>query len=307
MKTGNLKSLHGRDAEVGRRLTAARGSCSSDHHRAFTFIELLVLVFVVAFMAVLAAPALCKTRPNSQSARCLGNLRALISGWQMYAQDNGDRMIISLHGAESVGGAGDPVLGAGWVSGWQDWTLSPDNTNSAFMVNTRYAKMAAYIDQTNTYKCPVDSYVGSLQRTRGWTRRARSYSDNLWVGDGNVESGVTDPIYRHVRRISEFFYPGPAEVWVYVDEHPDSINDAGFFAPHATSWVDVPTTLHGGSAPFAYADGHAEMHRWQSSLMSGRATQVLYSDTLIGIPTPIRDPDIHWVSFATPRNTSTSY
>jgi hypothetical protein len=40
---------------------------------------------------------------------------------------------------------------------------------------------------------------------------------------GNAEAGPWGAIYKHVRKGSDFIYPGPAETWVYLDEHPDSI------------------------------------------------------------------------------------
>ena len=30
----------------------------------------------------------------------------------------------------------------------------------------------------------------------------------------------------------------------------------------STEWVDLPASYHNGAATFAFADGHAEVHRW---------------------------------------------
>jgi prepilin-type processing-associated H-X9-DG protein len=66
--------------------------------------------------------------------------------------------------------------------------------------------------------------------------------------------------------------PGPSDIWVFVDEHPDSINDgwlitttvanSQFQAP--ADWEDHPSSLHGGACGFSFADGHATIHKWQS-------------------------------------------
>ena len=61
--------------------------------------------------------------------------------------------------------------------------------------------------------------------------------------------------------------PGPAQLFVFIDEHPDSINDGSFAvqmpnSATATSWVDLPTKYHCNSCGFSFADGHAEMHKW---------------------------------------------
>ena len=67
--------------------------------------------------------------------------------------------------------------------------------------------------------------------------------------------------------------PGPAMTWVFVDEHPDSIND-GLFGmkmcartawPNYSVWDDTPASYHNGACGFGFADGHAEVHKWLDS------------------------------------------
>jgi prepilin-type processing-associated H-X9-DG protein len=64
-------------------------------------------------------------------------------------------------------------------------------------------------------------------------------------------------------------FVNPSDTWVFVDEHPDSIND-GFFctdmkpAPNLAQAVlpDCPASYHNGACGFAFADGHSEIKRW---------------------------------------------
>ena len=64
--------------------------------------------------------------------------------------------------------------------------------------------------------------------------------------------------------------PGPSMTWVFVDEHPDSINDwlfglhmpAANLWPQAASWDDMPASYHNGACGFSFADGHCEIHKW---------------------------------------------
>jgi prepilin-type processing-associated H-X9-DG protein len=56
-------------------------------------------------------------------------------------------------------------------------------------------------------------------------------------------------------------------LWVFVDEHPDSINDATLAVAipgtaAQTTWIDVPADYHNGACGFGFADGHAEIHKW---------------------------------------------
>lgn len=275
--------------------------------RGFTLVELVVVLTLLALLALIAAPALSRTQPNAEANQCRGNLRALITAWQMYAPDNNDRMVTAVHGGAAAGGFGDSTYGVGWASGWLDWSAASDNTNVALLVNIKYAKLASYVSQARTYKCPSDRYLSAVQEARGWTQRARSYSGDAYLGEGNWSTGPTDPLYKQLTKMSQFQYPPPTLAWVFTEEHPDSINDPAFYSPHPLSWIDLPSVLHRGATPFAFADGHVDMRGWETSMTLGRVMSVRYYDTGPGPAAPSGDSDLHWISLRTPRNTSTSY
>ena len=56
-------------------------------------------------------------------------------------------------------------------------------------------------------------------------------------------------------------------------KHPCSINDAGFFNPNVSSWVDQPASYHNGAAGFSFADGHSEIHKWSEALLNTPAAK----------------------------------
>src|SRR5262249_48819845 len=58
----------------------------SDH--AFTILELLVVLIVLALMASMMIPGLARTKPNAKVVQCLNNLRQLASAMALYTQDN---------------------------------------------------------------------------------------------------------------------------------------------------------------------------------------------------------------------------
>jgi len=59
---------------------------------AFTLVELLVVIGVIAVLVALLLPALSKARASSQTAVCLGNLRQIMNAFQLYENDNKQRL-----------------------------------------------------------------------------------------------------------------------------------------------------------------------------------------------------------------------
>jgi len=269
------------------------GRTSNSTQTAFTRLELLVVLSVLVLCGLLLLPALARTQPDSRAFQCLNNHRQLTRAWLMYAADNDDRLPANSPGFE----VSNPTLPR-WAAGWLDWSTSPDNTNAAFLANSRYSILANYCGKdARLFKCPADQYLSAIQRARGWKERVRSISQNLYAANGNITVGPSDPAYLQVTKLTGLLHPKPSETWVSIDEHPDSINDGGLFPPNLSAWVDVPGNYHDGSAGVAFADGHVEMHRWQASLLNVPIRFVFQSVNVMP-----NDPDVLWLRYRTPRH-----
>jgi prepilin-type N-terminal cleavage/methylation domain-containing protein len=57
---------------------------------AFTLVELLVTLAIIALLAALLLPAQAKTRRTAQAAQCMSNLRQWGISYRLYADDNND-------------------------------------------------------------------------------------------------------------------------------------------------------------------------------------------------------------------------
>ena len=61
---------------------------SRARHRAFTLVELLVVIAMIAILAAMLLPALSRAKAKGQGIHCLNNLKQLQLCWLMYAADN---------------------------------------------------------------------------------------------------------------------------------------------------------------------------------------------------------------------------
>ena len=229
---------------------------------AFTLVELLVVVALIGILAALLLPALGKAKARAQGIACLSNTRQLGYAWILYANDHEDRLAYNLGGDASRKTVALRT-NQNWVNNIMSWELDSDNTNTATITEAslgQYANRAASI-----YRCPSDHALSTIQREAGWTARIRSYSMNAMVGDAGERSktgaNLNNPGCVQFFRMGSI--PKPSEIFVFLDEHPDSIND-GYFLNRAAdqSWIDLPASYHDGAAAFSFADGHSRLKRW---------------------------------------------
>jgi prepilin-type processing-associated H-X9-DG protein len=242
---------------------------------------------VLTLLAVLALPALGHGTHKTKALECMENFRRLGLAWMLYANDHEGVLALSFLN-------GTPA----WVSGTLDWSPSSDNTNVLKLIDPRYGQLADYVGRDATvFKCPEDDYLSSVQRARGWKQRVRSYSCSGVIGPGYPGmTAIIGPDFAAITRLSEFRAPAPAECYAHLEEHPDSINDSAFFTPNPSTWVDLPASFHTRALNVSFADGHVELHQWQSSNTVQRVR--------FRFPqAPVRpnDPDILWLRDRTPR------
>ena len=256
------------------------------------------------FWRRLLLPALSKARGRAEGISCLNNTRQLDLAWQLYADDHEGFLPYNL------GMSGSSFrTNINWVNNVMTWDLSSDNTNLATITG---ASLGPYVSSNpGIYHCPSDRALSALQRAAGWDRRIRSYSMNAMVGNvGNfLANGVNinNPNYTQFLKITQI--PQPSEIFVFLDEHPDSIND-GYFLNKAgpgcfrlrklwhqrTEWIHLPASYHNNAATFSFADGHAALHHWLES-NTIRPPAPYAANLPIAIPTSPADErtDFDWV------------
>ena len=187
------------------------------------------------------------------------------------------------------------------MTGWLDWSGSSVNTNTANLVNDTYSLLGGNLGRNaKVFSCPAANYVSPGQRTLGWDHRARNVAMNGSLGDGSKVQFW--PSMYIVKKSTGFHTPGPSDVWMVLDEHPDSLDDAIFYTPNftagITTLVEIPGCMHAGACGITFADGHSEIHRWKG-IFSGKPVTYVYT---VNVSIPANDPDLAWLAQHTPKS-----
>ncbi|MCS7090054.1 MAG: prepilin-type N-terminal cleavage/methylation domain-containing protein [Verrucomicrobiota bacterium] len=228
---------------------------------AFTLLELLVVVSIVAILAAFLMPALQRAKALAKRTACLNNLRQLGLGSTLYAMDhNGHLSAPSLPSRYRV----PPTLAP-----YTDRDSADDDLNWLY----------AYMPTLASYACPatanyIRTNLTSYDGIRVWTDLLDNARDHKAPGTsyecfGNfsmIVSGAAVTTKKTERSIQHFTLyvedrytglpqgtrPGPSRIFLIFDGDDDS-------GPGDTNnWPD-PMDNHGAAgANFSFCDGHAE-------------------------------------------------
>lgn len=158
-------------------MTVARCRRAEKARRAFTLIELLITLAVVAVLIGLLTPALSSARETAQRLTCATNQHNLAGGLALYSRDHKDRIPTSYFGdpmvrkpQEMMATTVGPLEAVG--DRWEG-------------LGTLSSNAGGYVDCDKCFFCPshhgqhhVDTYSDGF-----WTGGARCYANYHYRGD----------------------------------------------------------------------------------------------------------------------------
>ncbi len=168
-----------------------------DTSRAFTLIELMVVIATLAIIGVMLLPALAKAQSTAQPANCANNLKRIGIAFRLFAADNGDRFPMSA------------TTNAGGVSDWLG--TSPNqlavNTFRVFVaLSNELATPKTVTCPSDSSRVPASNFVDMVNLTdfsKGAKNGAVSYFVNadadgsrpltILAGDRNITNTTLNP------------------------------------------------------------------------------------------------------------------
>jgi prepilin-type N-terminal cleavage/methylation domain-containing protein/prepilin-type processing-associated H-X9-DG protein len=261
---------------------------------AFTLIELLVVIAIIAILAAMLLPALARAKEKARAIQCLNGERQLTLAWRIYTDDNRGLLPYATEN-----GYQPATRASTWVTGKMDYNPANrsnwDPATDILQSPLRYSGA----DNPGIWKCPSDrSFV---QVSGVALPRVRSRAMNLYLGGygGLGSAGMNN--CRIFRKDLDMTDPTPALLMVFADVREDSIdwgnfgvNMTGYHTkdPSLYAFWDLPANYHGNGGTFTFADGHAEIKRWQDSDTTPTlARNSTIQDTFVSAG----NPDIAWL------------
>jgi prepilin-type processing-associated H-X9-DG protein len=209
-----------------------------------------VVIAIIAILAAMLLPALSKAKARGQAVQCMSNNRQMMLGWTLYAGDFNDVLLTDVNGLPGR---------VNWIDGN---FASPSNGDTDPRYYLDKSPLMPFVGKNREiWRCPADPVrVNGLPRIRS-SSMSQVFDTGAWLPNANYQT------YSKAGNIR-----APSSTWVFIEEHPNSINDGAFALTMSDQYstgpaviVDFPASFHNGACAISFADGHSEIHKWIGS------------------------------------------
>lgn len=197
--------------------------------KGFTLIELLVVIAIIAILAAILFPVFARAREKARQSSCLSNVRQIMTGILMYAQDYDETMPM----VETR--VGSYVLPNGGIdsSGWLPWQIA----------------VYPYIKNAQIFNCPSASTgwdggeydISNVNNPGGCNAVTYGYNEEC--------SGVATGSFNYVSECMTIADKGNTALW-----YLESMGDYN-------GRNDVALNRHNEGCNIGFADGHGKWMR----------------------------------------------
>lgn len=209
--------------------------------KAFTLVEILVVIAIIAVLAGLLFGAMTRVRENARKTNCLSNLKQLEMAVSIYMQPYDETMPLAFADFEPANNVFEPGIGE---KGWAQ-SLQP------------------YIQNTQVFGCPNDSSGITSDPATSFTDYA--YNRALgYISDSIMPRTLADITSPELTILFCEANPGNAS-----SSQPASLNKNGLLTGGA-ALTNSKLARHLGGSNFVFCDGHAKWYPADSDTESSK-------------------------------------
>jgi prepilin-type N-terminal cleavage/methylation domain-containing protein/prepilin-type processing-associated H-X9-DG protein len=236
---------------------------SRTDRRGFTLIELLVVIAIIAILAAMLLPALAAAKARAFNIQCVSNLKQVMLGITLFANDNDDRLPYQTQtdGTTPVSAFAlnldaintyNPVIAAGATHAQLSYLITPYLAKSSTLVNNyieckllecpSFMRNPQYADSAHV---PIASDANADRAMY----RLRQYVEGKplwWYGVSPKVGNITQPTANGAIMDEDKSIPGASQ----------STITTGAGTP-ANAWGNLPDNpVHGKTRNYGFFDGH---------------------------------------------------
>jgi len=229
---------------------------------AFTLIELLIVIAIIAILAAILFPVFNNARKKALQTSCISNLQQLGTAMRMYAQDFDDQFPYALYNDVMRSGWAD-VIFAGYVNNDQIYdcpanTLRMDRYTGVGYAQSRFIR--AYEGEAGVgYSYGINAMEPNISLTPQVTTGGPAGKRQ-----SNIEDAASTILLCDSRFLGASSY-SPHDYMIYTG----SANAGDYRLNEAIFWeVDATAARHGQLGRFnaAYCDGHTKFIVYEQTI-----------------------------------------
>jgi len=223
------------------------------YQKAFTLIELLVVIAIIALLIAVLVPALKIAKEKAAAVVCLTNMNSMGKAWYTYTSDNDQEMVCGFTDRANYHWVNAPIRDDGSNVGYNASEVN-EKINGI-----RQGALYPYLKNPKIYHCRSDKRSKTNPKKGGSGKGGyRSYSIAGGMNGHDWPYPAGTVLKKHTQLMSS------ESKYVFVEEMDGRGGNQGSWVLYfdQVKWIDPLAIWHNNASTFAYADGHADLHKW---------------------------------------------